>query len=158
MKAKSKKQGMKNTDILTAGAKAYAKKRRKKQERVESVEFDFDARKEFLTGFSKRKQEKKKAKQERYQERLRQEKLKERAEIRAQKKQILEERLEQQRALLKGEQGSDDEEEGDWQGVSGGEEEEEEEGKKDPDVKEFRSEKALTTVTVIEDMDDWSKQ
>lgn len=57
---------------------------------------------EFLTGFQKRKQEKKKAKQEKYQERLRQEKIKERAEIRAQKKQALQERLDQQKALLEG--------------------------------------------------------
>ena len=34
--------------------------------------------------------------------------------------------------------------------------ENEEETKKDPDVKEFKSASALTTVTVIEDMEDWN--
>lgn len=38
MKAKSKK--VKNTDILSAGSKIYAKKRKAKQETVEYVEFD----------------------------------------------------------------------------------------------------------------------
>lgn len=40
MKAKNNKKKMKNTDILSAGSKIYAKKRKAKQEIVESVEFD----------------------------------------------------------------------------------------------------------------------
>lgn len=42
MKAKSKK--VKNTDILSAGSKIYAKKRKAKQETVEYVEFDPEKR------------------------------------------------------------------------------------------------------------------
>lgn len=43
MKAKSNfnnKKKAKNTDILSAGSKVYAKKRKAKKETVESVEFD----------------------------------------------------------------------------------------------------------------------
>lgn len=42
MKAKSKK--MRNTDILSAGSKVYAKKRQAKKETVEFVEFDPEKR------------------------------------------------------------------------------------------------------------------
>jgi hypothetical protein len=40
MKAQNNKRKMKNTEILSAGSKVYAKKRKARKETVESVEFD----------------------------------------------------------------------------------------------------------------------
>ncbi|KAI9269121.1 nucleolar protein 12-domain-containing protein [Phascolomyces articulosus] len=99
-KANHKK--VKNTDILTAGSKAYAKKRRIKKQTIERVDFDPDSRKEYLTGFHKRKVERKKKAQENYQERLRQEKIRDRAALRAERKRQMEQRLSDMQAALKG--------------------------------------------------------
>ncbi|KAJ2811339.1 hypothetical protein GGI24_006847, partial [Coemansia furcata] len=46
-----------NAALLTKGSKVYAKKRRAKKEQVEKIEFDPKARHSFLTGFHKRKLE-----------------------------------------------------------------------------------------------------
>lgn len=40
MKVQNNKRKMKNTEILSAGSKVYAKKRKAKKETIESVEFD----------------------------------------------------------------------------------------------------------------------
>ncbi|KAI9010461.1 nucleolar protein 12-domain-containing protein [Phycomyces nitens] len=148
-------KGMRNTDVLSAGSKIYAKKRKVNKETIPSVEFDFDKRKEFLTGFSKRKQERKKKTIEKYQEIARQDRLAARAEARAERKRTAEQNVAQMAELMKNNRGgglSDDEDET----VFDEEEEEEEEedaDKNKPDVKEFKSKSALTTVTVIEDID-----
>ncbi|KAI9489817.1 nucleolar protein 12-domain-containing protein [Zychaea mexicana] len=153
-KAPNKK--VKNTDILTAGSKAYAKKRKIKKERVERVDFDPESRKEYLTGFHKRKVERKKKAQENWQERLRQEKIRDRAALKAERKRQLEERLAHMQAALNG--GLSDNEGGDQEETvfTDSEETKEESSKKEAEVKEFKSASALTTVTVIEDMDDWN--
>lgn len=108
-----------NTEILTAGAKAYAKKRRKKEKVVESIEFDPASRKyvvcypawgpmlivdlrDFLTGFRKRKQERKRKAKEKYDERLRQEKIKDRAILRAERRREVEEKMAALQAMIKG--------------------------------------------------------
>lgn len=108
-----------NTELLTAGAKAYAKKRRKKQKVVESIEFDPASRKyvvylptmgsmltmdlrDFLTGFRKRKQERKRKAKEKYDERIRQEKIKDRAIIRAERRREVEEKMAALQAMIKG--------------------------------------------------------
>lgn len=50
-----------NLDVLTSGAKIYAKKRKFKEEQIEEIKFDEVARREFLTGFQKRNKERKEA-------------------------------------------------------------------------------------------------
>ncbi|KAI9322687.1 nucleolar protein 12-domain-containing protein [Dichotomocladium elegans] len=152
MSPKAKK--ISNTEILTAGAKVYAKKRKSKAQRVERIDFDPDSRKEFLTGFHKRKVERKKKAKEKYEERLRQEKIKERASLRAQRKWQVQQKMDEMDAMMKG-QLSDDEEKAET--VFTKDEEESTKAKEEPIVKEFKSEATLTTVTVIEDMDDWGK-
>ncbi|KAI8143521.1 nucleolar protein 12-domain-containing protein [Fennellomyces sp. T-0311] len=147
------KAKVKNTDILTAGSKAYAKKRKRKQQTVERIDFDPAQRKEYLTGFHKRKVERKKKAQEKYQERARQEKIRDRAALKAERRRQMEERLADVNAALKA--GLSDDED-DQEVTLPSDTEGKEVAKKDPDVKEFKSASALTTVTVIEDMDDWN--
>ncbi|KAF7721014.1 hypothetical protein EC973_005553 [Apophysomyces ossiformis] len=137
-----------NAEILSAGSKIYAKKRKRKQETVESVEFDFDARKDFLTGFHKRKVERKKKTIEKYKEKARQEKIKARAEARAERQRMADKNVAEVAAMLRGAIGEDDDDEGFPE-----EENERIEDVKEPNVKEFKSKSALTTVTVIEDLD-----
>ncbi|KAL0082252.1 nucleolar protein 12-domain-containing protein [Phycomyces blakesleeanus] len=150
-------KGMRNTDVLSAGSKIYAKKRKVNKETIPSVDFDFDKRKEFLTGFSKRKQERKKKTIEKYQEIARQDRLAARAESRAERKRTAEQNVAHMAELMRNNRGvglSDDEDETVFDDDD--EEEESEEAiadKNKPDVKEFKSKSALTTVTVIEDID-----
>ncbi|KAJ8660077.1 hypothetical protein O0I10_004306 [Lichtheimia ornata] len=146
-----------NTEILTAGAKAYAKKRRKKEKVVESIEFDPASRKDFLTGFRKRKQERKRKAKEKYDERLRQEKIKDRAILRAERRREVEEKMAALQAMIKGEHPSEDEEEITLFGKDDDTPDASEEKQKESNVTEFKSNTALTTVTVIEEMDDWGK-
>ncbi|KAI7878162.1 hypothetical protein K492DRAFT_238740 [Lichtheimia hyalospora FSU 10163] len=145
-----------NTEILTAGAKAYAKKRRKKQKVVESIEFDPASRKDFLTGFRKRKQERKKKAKEKYDERIRQEKIKDRAILRAERRREVEDKMAALQAMIKGEHPSDDEEEITLFGKDDAESNDDSK-EKQSNITEFKSNTALTTVTVIEEMDDWGK-
>ncbi|ORX56735.1 hypothetical protein DM01DRAFT_1406209 [Hesseltinella vesiculosa] len=145
---KVKQNKVKNSDLLSAGSKIYAKKRKVKKETVESVEFNFDKRQEFLTGFRKRKQERKQKAQERYKERERQERIKFRAENKAERQRQIQARLAEMKAVMQS--GQDSEEEGDETVFTDHEAEDQEE--KQPSVTEFKSNQALTTVTVIEDM------
>ncbi|KAI8371404.1 uncharacterized protein BYT42DRAFT_501915 [Radiomyces spectabilis] len=108
---------MKNSDLLSAGAKVYAKKRKRASERVESVEFDFDKRKA--------------------------------TEARAERQRLADKNVAEIAAMLRGNQESGDEEE---ETVFSDNDEGEKEAKK-PKVQEFKSKAALTTVTVIEDLD-----
>ncbi|KAG0169497.1 hypothetical protein DFQ28_002295 [Apophysomyces sp. BC1034] len=150
MKAKRTKKPN-NAEILSAGSKIYAKKRKVKKETVENVDFDFDARKDFLTGFHKRKVERKKKTIEKYKELARQEKIKARAEAKAERQRLADKNVADVAAILRGGLGDEEEE---FEGFPEEEEEEERiEEKKEPDVKEFKSKSALTTVTVIEDLD-----
>ncbi|KAI7868619.1 nucleolar protein 12-domain-containing protein [Spinellus fusiger] len=158
-KGNDKKQGtsyknMRNTDLLSAGSKIYAKKRKVNKETVPIVEFDFDRRKEFLTGFSKRKQERKKKTIEKYQEIARQDRLKARAEAREERKRTAEQNVAQMAELMRNNSGMPlDEDETVFDSSESDNEEEQVAEKKTPKVKEFKSASSLTTVTVIEDLD-----
>ncbi|CEG70641.1 hypothetical protein RMATCC62417_06503 [Rhizopus microsporus] len=143
MKAKSKK--VKNTDILSAGSKIYAKKRKAKQETVEYVEFDPEKRQEYLTGFHKRKLERKNKTKEKYAKLAKEEKLRSRREAREERQRLADKNVQEMAAMLR--VGIDEPDHFDDE-----DEEEKEEEKKDPVVKEFKSETSLTTVTVIEDL------
>ncbi|RCH83313.1 hypothetical protein CU097_002736 [Rhizopus azygosporus] len=143
MKAKSKK--VKNTDILSAGSKIYAKKRKAKQETVEYVEFDPEKRQEYLTGFHKRKLERKNKTKEKYAKLAKEEKLRSRREAREERQRLADKNVQEMAAMLR--VGIDEPDH-----FEDEDEEEKGEEKKDPVVKEFKSETSLTTVTVIEDL------
>ncbi|EJU01957.1 hypothetical protein DACRYDRAFT_29625, partial [Dacryopinax primogenitus] len=117
-------------------------KKRQKKAQLQEVVFDEEARREYLTGFRKRKMERVKGKVERAKERERVERLRDRAEKR---KDIRERALENARRVesalgavdLPGSETLDD------TGAEGGREEEE----------EYEGEEQFATVTVVEDFD-----
>ncbi|CED83059.1 Uncharacterized conserved protein [Phaffia rhodozyma] len=85
-----------NASLLSEGA-AYIKKKRRnagKEAEVEKVVFDDEARAEFLTGFSKRKQAKIAAKREKAIEREKNERREEKRELRQERKKRAQENLE----------------------------------------------------------------
>ncbi|CAG7558634.1 unnamed protein product [Fusarium equiseti] len=100
-------------------------KKRKATSAVEEVNFDFDARQEYLTGFHKRKQQRIKNAQEEAAKRARQEKLDMRKQIREERKREVEEHVQTVNRLLKeseaaGAVGLDSEEEDEdeeWGGI-----------------------------------------
>ncbi|KAG7814030.1 hypothetical protein KL921_000304 [Ogataea angusta] len=96
-----------NREILTGGKK-YAQKR-KQANRVEEVVFDKDSRVQYLTGFHKRKLQRKKKAQEYNQEQERKARLEERQRIREERRQQVQKRLQELNEALKI-QGSEDEE------------------------------------------------
>ncbi|OBZ85711.1 Ribosomal RNA-processing protein 17 [Choanephora cucurbitarum] len=134
----------KNSDVLSAGSKVYAKKRKAKQETVEYVEFDPAKRSEFLTGFHKRKMERKKKTIEKYAQLEREEKLRNRKEAREQRQRMADKNVQEMAAMLRGHVDEPD---------SFQSEEDDEEEDKKPVVQEFKNKSTLTTVTVIEDLD-----
>ncbi|GAA5808296.1 hypothetical protein MFLAVUS_001686 [Mucor flavus] len=138
----------KNTDILSAGSKIYAKKRKVKKETVESVDFDPVSRTEFLTGFHKRKVERKNKTREKYALLAKEEKLLHRKEIREQRQALAEKNVAEMAALLRSVSGLPEKDT-----FEDEEEEEEVEEKKEPVIQEFKNKTTLTTVTVIEDLD-----
>ncbi|KAI8331067.1 nucleolar protein 12-domain-containing protein [Chlamydoabsidia padenii] len=150
---KYKRMKMKNTDILSAGSKVYEKKRRMKKETVESIDFDFDKRHEFLTGFHKRKLERKQVARDKYKEKERQERIKFRAENKAERQREVETRMAEIAAALKGDRSDNDDDDEDETVFTDGEDNDDKDDTKKPKVKEFKSAKSLTTVTVIEDLD-----
>lgn len=89
---------------------------------VEEVNFDFEARQEYLTGFHKRKQQRIKNAQEEAAKRARQEKLELRKQIREERKRDVEEhvqtvnRLLQESAAAGAVEQESDEEDGEWDG------------------------------------------
>ncbi|KXS95044.1 hypothetical protein AC578_127 [Pseudocercospora eumusae] len=129
-------------------------KKRKRDDRygpIEELTFDPEARQEYLTGFSKRKQARKDHAKEVAIKREKEEKIKERRALREQKKQEVEEHvqavneeLKKQNALING-----DESEGDFEGFD--ETSAKEEGVAEevlPSDEEYVDEDKYTTVTV----------
>ncbi|KAM0345151.1 hypothetical protein ACHAPU_006786 [Fusarium lateritium] len=98
-------------------------KKRKNVSAVEEVEFDFDARAEYLTGFHKRKQQRIKNAQEENAKRAREEKLEMRKQLREERKRDVEEHVETVNRLLRESEAagavgleSDEEEGEEWDG------------------------------------------
>ncbi|KAF5639174.1 nucleolar 12 [Fusarium tjaetaba] len=97
-------------------------KKRKMTSAVEEVNFDFEARQEYLTGFHKRKQQRIKNAQEEAAKRARQEKLELRKQIREERKRDVEEhvqtvnRLLQESAAAGAVEQESDEEDREWDG------------------------------------------
>lgn len=103
---------------------------------------------EFLTGFHKRKVERKNKTREKYALLAKEEKLRNRKEIREQRQALAEKNVQEMAAMLRVAIGAPETE-----GFESEEEEEKEEAKKEPVVQEFKNKTTLTTVTVIEDLD-----
>ncbi|KAH8174220.1 hypothetical protein LIA77_05639 [Sarocladium implicatum] len=100
-------------------------KKRKTTSAVEEVNFDFDARHEYLTGFHKRKQQRIKNAQEEAAKREKQEKLETRRQAREDRKREVEEHVQTVNRMLRESgaipdepEGSDEEDEGEeWEGL-----------------------------------------
>lgn len=90
-----------NREILTKGDTVYARKKLNKHG-VDEVKFDPEARKEFLTGFHKRKLERKEKAKERQKEMERQERILERQRIREERKEMMEKNISQFNEAMKG--------------------------------------------------------
>ncbi|KAG1815969.1 nucleolar protein 12-domain-containing protein [Suillus subaureus] len=131
-----------NIAILTQSHRAVAAKKRDKRNQIKEIVFDDDARREFLTGFHKRKVAKK-------EEAIKKAKLREKQErldTRREHRRALAERAAQNAAEVEKAYGAiiDNEDEG--LGFSGNERDREVNG-------EYEGEEQLATVTVVEDFD-----
>ncbi|KAJ2615049.1 hypothetical protein GGF44_005970, partial [Coemansia sp. RSA 1694] len=82
-----------NAALLTKGSKVYAKKRKARKEQVEKVEFDPKARRSFLTGFHKRKLERRETAIAQAKAKEREDHLELRREKREQQKDLLAQRI-----------------------------------------------------------------
>ncbi|KAI6121501.1 nucleolar protein 12-domain-containing protein [Pisolithus croceorrhizus] len=128
-----------NLAILTQSHKAIAAKRRKKNSQIKELVFDEDARREFLTGFHKRKVAKKEEAKKRAILREKQQRL----ELRRERRRALAERAAQNAAEVEKACGAIlDDDEGENVADDASEIGEEYEG-----------EEQLATVTVVEDFD-----
>lgn len=110
--------GKSNTDRLSQGKKIAAHKKLLKAKRAEECTFDSAARADFLTGFHKRKMERRNKAALKNKELERTSQLAMRADLRQQRKAELQQRLEAHRAelgLLSDNEHNDDE----WHGFSG---------------------------------------
>jgi hypothetical protein len=72
-----------NVELLTEGASYIQRAKRARKDQIAEVKFDDDARREWLTGFSKRKKAKTDERRARAKERERKEHLEERAKVSA---------------------------------------------------------------------------
>lgn len=100
---------------------------------------------EFLTGFHKRKVERKNRTKEKYAKLAHEEKLRARKEAREQRQRLADKNVQEMAAMLRTTVDEPDKFESDEEGK--------EEEKKAPVVQEFKNKSTLTTVTVIEDLD-----
>jgi ribosomal RNA-processing protein 17 len=89
-----------NTQSLSRGKQIARIKKQSKAARIPEISFDTDARQEFLTGFHKRKVERRNKAIQKQEAEARQTMLEMRAELRAQRKKELAQRLEAARAEM----------------------------------------------------------
>ncbi|PKY47750.1 hypothetical protein RhiirA4_463112 [Rhizophagus irregularis] len=150
---------MDNLTRLTGGSKIYAKKRKHRIEQVPEIVFDETARRDFLTGFHKRKLERKAKAKENALQFSKQEKAKARKAAKESLKAQVTERLAKLQEAINRRNGTIIEQTDDKES----EKEEEETNDNDDEKnnqesnviqKEFRSDdNTKTTVTIIEDLD-----
>ncbi|KAJ2865064.1 hypothetical protein GGH94_002469 [Coemansia aciculifera] len=152
-----------NAALLTSGSKVYAKKRKAKKEQVEKIEFDPKARRSFLTGFHKRKLERRENAIAQAKAKDREDYLEVRREKREQQKDLLAQRIMENKNYY-GIATSDNEDGGEAASLSGsgsdsddGDEADEHghsnKRRKGKDVAVLTGETSVTTVTVIKDFD-----
>ncbi|OCH89014.1 hypothetical protein OBBRIDRAFT_44109 [Obba rivulosa] len=139
-----------NLAALTKSHKIIASKKRAKREQIKEIVFDDTARREFLTGFHKRKLQKKETAIQRAKEREKQERL----EARREKRKMLAERAVENAAEIERAYGAVLDEGGNeqWGGVGQGSAS----GSPRPDAveeEEYEHEEELATVTIVEDFD-----
>ncbi|KAK2755499.1 hypothetical protein FQN54_006436 [Arachnomyces sp. PD_36] len=129
-----------------------AKRRKVTTTAVEELNFDPDARQEFLTGFHKRKVQRAKNAQEIAEKKAKEEKRESRRKLREERNAGIQKAIEDNKAMIKSMRDSSDEE----SGGSEGEEEDEWEGFAEPPAVDYEAEyideDKYTTVTV-EDLD-----
>ncbi|CAI2178723.1 19096_t:CDS:2 [Funneliformis geosporum] len=142
---------MDNLAILTEGSKVYAKKRKNRIEQVPEVVFDETARRDFLTGFHKRKLERKAKAREASLQLAKQERSKARKAARESVKEQVRQRLNKLQEIINKRNGiigqtdaneSEDDEEGASEDIT---------QESNVTQSEFRSADLMTTVTIIED-------
>ncbi|KAJ7045624.1 nucleolar protein 12-domain-containing protein [Mycena alexandri] len=139
---------MSNITSLTRSHGAIAAKKRAKSTQIKEILFDDEARREFLTGFHKRKLAKADAARKKAVEREKQERLQARRE---QRRELRERAVENAAQVEKayGAINDEDEEDDEWRGISGAPGK----GKGKQMEEEYEDEDMLATVTVVEDFD-----
>ncbi|KAJ3569850.1 hypothetical protein NP233_g4774 [Leucocoprinus birnbaumii] len=138
---------MDNLASLTRSHTLIAAKKRAKRQQIPQVIFDEDARREFLTGFHKRKLAKADAARKKAQEREKQDRLESRREQRrALREQAAENarKVESAYADIYGQGADDDDDVEEWSGIN-------DKGKQRDE--EYEDDHVLATVTVVEDFD-----
>ncbi|KAJ2746061.1 hypothetical protein GGI20_001688 [Coemansia sp. BCRC 34301] len=156
-----------NAEILTKGSRVYAKKRKARKEQVEKIEFDPKARRTFLTGFHKRKLERRENAIAQAKAKDREDHLELRREKREQQKDLLAQRIMENKSYygIATSDNEDDEEAGAEDASSGGGSSDSGDdsgghGKKTDakrhkgkDVAVLTDETSVTTITVVKDFD-----
>ncbi|KAH9952968.1 nucleolar protein 12-domain-containing protein [Russula dissimulans] len=143
-----------NVALLTQSHKVIKAKKRQKLGQVNAVVFDEDARREFLTGFHKRKLAKKEESKKKAQAREKEERL----EARREQRRMLAEQAAQNAAKVeeayRGFVQPIIESDEEWTGISrAGLSSEEREAERHEREYEYSDEERLATVTVVEDFD-----
>ncbi|KAF9465022.1 hypothetical protein BDZ94DRAFT_1160885 [Collybia nuda] len=134
-----------NLALLTQSHTAIAAKKRARRDQIKEVIFDDHARRQFLTGFHKRKLAKADAARKKAIEREKQERLESRREQRRMLRERAKENAEEVEMAYGALIANDD---GVWSGISGTPDEK---GKQKEE--EYEDEELLATVTVVEDFD-----
>ncbi|EED83047.1 predicted protein [Postia placenta Mad-698-R] len=148
----TEQKGLALFTILTKSHKIIAAKKRARREQIKEVVFDDGARREFLTGFHKRKLQKKEVAKKKAQDREKQERL----EARREKRQLLAERAAQNVAEVEKAYGGHIEDgdgsDTEWSGLEGNLASPDK-GKGKAQEEEYEYEEEVATVTVVEDFD-----
>ncbi|KAF8200920.1 nucleolar protein 12-domain-containing protein [Pholiota molesta] len=134
-----------NLALLTRAHGAVAAKKRARKDQIKEVVFDDDARREFLTGFHKRKLAKAEAARAKAKEREKQDRL----EARRDQRRMLREQAAENASQVEKAYGAtiddgDEDDDAEWSGIS------QREATRDD---EYEDEEMLATVTVVEDFD-----
>ncbi|KAK0461191.1 nucleolar protein 12-domain-containing protein [Desarmillaria tabescens] len=140
-----------NLAVLTQSHTVVAAKKRAKREQIKEIIFDDNARREFLTGFHKRKLAKAEAARKKAAEREKQQ----RQEVRREQRRMLRERAAENAAQVESAYGAiigpyiNENEEEEWHGIA--ELSDKQKGKQKE--QEYEDERHLATVAVVEDFD-----
>ncbi|KAH9894756.1 nucleolar protein 12-domain-containing protein [Cubamyces lactineus] len=139
-----------NLAALTKSHNIVAAKKKAKREQIKEVVFNDQARREFLTGFHKRKLQKKEAAKQKAKEREKQERL----EARREHRRMLAEQAAKNAEEAERAYGGivDDDSDSEWDGL-GESSDSKGKGKAAEEQEEYEDEEQLATVTVVEEFD-----
>ncbi|TFK85556.1 hypothetical protein K466DRAFT_576821 [Polyporus arcularius HHB13444] len=140
-----------NLTALTKSHTIIAAKKKAKREQIKEVLFDDTARREFLTGFHKRKLEKKEQAKKKAQEREKQDRL----EARREHRRMLAEQAKKNAADTERAYGAivDSDSDSEWDGIGGSGMSKGKRRAAEAEEEEFEDEEQLATVTVVEEFD-----